>query len=247
MDGVWLTYAEIAERMGKSAEAARQRAIRKRWRRQVGNDGLARVFVPADVELTPVRTRNEQASERPKSGRADPVQTPSVESELLARLAAVQDELVAMAQKLATAEARAGIAEAEIASAKSAMDELRQDRDVWRARAERLTTAEGRADAAEERAGGLQAILDVERRRSDELHQERDRLLGQLADERRERDQALERLNLNIDRFEQAQAAHVDELLALREQMAVVAHDRDRAAEALAVHLALPWWRRLFA
>ena len=104
-----------------------------------------------------------------------------------------------------------------------------------------------RLGATEAQAEGLQAVLDVERRRSDELHQERDRLLGQLADERRERDQALERLNLNIDRFEQAQAAHVDELLALREQMAVVAHDRDRAVEALAAHLALPWWRRLFA
>jgi hypothetical protein len=36
-------------------------------------------------------------------------------------------------------------------------------------------------------------------------------------------------------------------LLALREQMAAVVHDRDRLAHELEAHLQLPWWRRLFA
>ena len=237
MSDRWLTYHELAEALGCSSVAAKSRAKRARWRRQTGNDGLARVLLPEGTELRPVRPRTATGSVPGPTPRtaaeSAPGSQPRTEAEWLARLERLQTELTELARKL-------GAAEADAASARSAMDELRQDRDVWRARAERLTTAEGRADAAEERAEGLQAILDVERRRSDELHQERDRLLGQLADEQREHDQAL-------DRLEQAQAAHVDELLALREQMAVVVNDRDRAAEALAAHLTLPWWRRLFA
>jgi hypothetical protein len=156
MDGVWLTYAELGERMGKSAEAARQRAIRKRWRRQVGNDGLARVLVPADAELTPVRTGNERAGERPKTDRPDPVRTPSVEMELLARLAALHDELVAMAQKLAIAEGRAGAAEAEAASARATIDALQRERDAWKAQADGWR---GQAKLLAERRPGLFARL----------------------------------------------------------------------------------------
>ena len=42
----WVTYAELAELMGCPSGAARARAVRRRWRRQIGNDGLARVLVP---------------------------------------------------------------------------------------------------------------------------------------------------------------------------------------------------------
>ena len=45
---------------------------------------------------------------------------------------------------------------------------------------------------------------------------------------RRERDHALERISRHVADLARAE------------------HDRDRAAEALAAHLALPWWRRLF-
>jgi hypothetical protein len=45
---------------------------------------------------------------------------------------------------------------------------------------------------------------------------------------RAERDQALECISRHVADLARAE------------------HDRDRAAEALAVHLALPWWRRLF-
>ena len=96
-----------------------------------------------------------------------------------------------------------------------------------------LMDAVHKLGAAEERAEGLRAVLDVEQRRCEEIAARAERV-------EREYDRALEQL-------EQAQAAHVDDLLALREQMAAIAHDRDRAAEALAAHLALPWWRRLFA
>jgi hypothetical protein len=47
--GQWLTYAEIAAARGTSRLAAVRLAQRRRLRRQKGNDGFARVFVPADM------------------------------------------------------------------------------------------------------------------------------------------------------------------------------------------------------
>ncbi len=91
----------------------------------------------------------------------------------------------------------------------------------------KLETVERERDMERARAvqvDVLNAVLDVERRQAGELRAERDR--------------ALERLDL-------VQAEHVAELLALREQMVQAEHDKVRVAEALAAHLALPWWRRL--
>jgi hypothetical protein len=54
MDGVWVTYAEAAARLNVSVEAIRQRAIRNRWARTLGNDKRARVRLPD--EPLPTRT-----------------------------------------------------------------------------------------------------------------------------------------------------------------------------------------------
>src|SRR3954449_9395272 len=45
----WLTYAELAELMEASTEAARAFANRLKLRKQRGNDGKARVYVEPDV------------------------------------------------------------------------------------------------------------------------------------------------------------------------------------------------------
>src|ERR687886_625117 len=49
-----LTYAELAVRLGRSEAGAKSLAKRKRWRRSVGNDGLARVTIDESelVEMT---------------------------------------------------------------------------------------------------------------------------------------------------------------------------------------------------
>ena len=106
------------------------------------------------------------------------------------------------------------------------LDAMKAERDAERARAAELALQAAQTDA-------LRAVLDVERRQAGEL--------------RVERDQAVERLDRAMERLDRVQAAHVDELLTLREQMATVVNDRDRLTAALQVHLALPWWRRLFA
>jgi phage-related minor tail protein len=172
VDAQWLTYAEYAERTGRTPHAARLRAARKHWRRQLGNDGRARILVPPEELEHPLEPPPEPRLERKPEQALEPR---SSEVELFKRLGDLQAELAALAQRLAAAEGRAGAAEAQ---------------------------------------------AEMERRRGDELRQDRDR--------------ALERLEQQIA-----------ELAIMRERMKRAEHDTHRAADALAAHLALPWWRRL--
>src|SRR3954447_23290099 len=72
-----LTYEALAAALGRSAEAVRQLAKRKRWRRVISNDdGKARVVVPVEV-LEAQRSPDVQRStdrlnpERPPADRPD--------------------------------------------------------------------------------------------------------------------------------------------------------------------------------
>jgi len=54
-----LTYAEMGDRLGTSAEAARSLARRLRLPRQPGNDGKARVTIDlTEIQYRPLRTRS---------------------------------------------------------------------------------------------------------------------------------------------------------------------------------------------
>src|SRR4051812_299215 len=46
---VRLTYAELAKARGITQAAAKRMAMRHRWPKQVGNDGLSRISVPASA------------------------------------------------------------------------------------------------------------------------------------------------------------------------------------------------------
>src|SRR3954469_22562272 len=46
---VRLTYAELARARGITPAAAKRMALRHRWPKQIGNDGLSRVSVPASA------------------------------------------------------------------------------------------------------------------------------------------------------------------------------------------------------
>ncbi len=71
MEGDWLTYAEAAERLNTTPEAIRQKAIRGRWQRTIGNDKLARVRLP-DGWLNRVRTASGRAVRQgPRGARRD--------------------------------------------------------------------------------------------------------------------------------------------------------------------------------
>ena len=138
-DGGWLTYQEAGDRLGVSAEAARAKAARKRWRRQIGNDGLARVWLPGDL---PVTTRARGSGDQPMTPRSPPGRKPSdtllikslethVEA-LKAQLAGDRGELVGMREALAEARARADAADARSVELSSALaaEKARADRAI---------------------------------------------------------------------------------------------------------------------
>jgi hypothetical protein len=140
-NGGWLTYQEAGDRLGVSAEAARAKAARKRWRRQIGNDGLARVLMPDDL---PVTTRARGSDDRPMTPRSTPGQRPvdaanikaleaRVEA-LQAELAGARGELGGVREALGEARARADAADARAA-------EISADLVAERARTEKAIAA----------------------------------------------------------------------------------------------------------
>jgi hypothetical protein len=61
MDGVggdvrWMTYAELGRVRGISTASATRLAFRRKWQRQAGNDGTARVAVPANEARRQIET-----------------------------------------------------------------------------------------------------------------------------------------------------------------------------------------------
>ena len=143
----WLTYHELAEALGCSFVAAKSRAKRARWRRQTGNDGLARVLLPEGTELRPVRPRTATGSAPGPTPRtaaeSAPGSHPRTETELLARLERLQAELMDAVRKL-------GAAEGELTALKTQVSYLREDRDVWRQAAQ-----DAQRHLAERRPGWL--------------------------------------------------------------------------------------------
>jgi hypothetical protein len=58
-----LTYAELGEALGISAASAKRLAIRRGWPKQPGNDGKARVSVPAERLQVERKATRDDASE----------------------------------------------------------------------------------------------------------------------------------------------------------------------------------------
>src|SRR3712207_3519146 len=85
----WLTYAELGRRLGISAAAARHRVSRMNLRRQVGNDGRARVLVDlAELEFNPPQA----PAERQPSARSAAVER--LDEVLREQVAFLQAELI---------------------------------------------------------------------------------------------------------------------------------------------------------
>src|SRR5208337_4326955 len=115
--GGWLTYQEAGDRLGVSPEAARAKAARKRWRRQIGNDGRARVWLPAGEHAAgdrQVTTRAREPGEPPvitRSPRAHHPVDPALVISLESHIKTLQGENEATKEQLAEARARLAAAE----------------------------------------------------------------------------------------------------------------------------------------
>src|SRR6516165_5243953 len=170
MDGDWLTYRQLAEKLGTSAEGARRRAQRGRWTRQRGNDGQARVLVPEDIqiELNPVRApsgRTDGAGEKSAQGAhlvaALEAHVETLKAELEHRAA----EIDALKAQLAGAEARASDEAAKTTQTIAAVEAHNATLKADIEKLEALHAAERqRADKA---IAGFEALLRTESERAD--------------------------------------------------------------------------------
>jgi len=137
-EGRWLNYAELAEMRGITRKAAIRLTQRHHWRRQPGNDGATRVFVPSDIA----------SRQTPRDGGTrDDFQVKA--------LAILEAALMEANKRADQAEARAGQAEATVAGERQRADALR----------DRLAASEAEARAAQDRAAALQLADEARKAR----------------------------------------------------------------------------------
>jgi hypothetical protein len=163
-----LTYDELAAALGRSPEAVRQLAKRKRWRRIIGNDdGKARVAVPTEVLDAPrpldvPRSSDRMFPERPPVVHLDADAEASADartliavlearvSDLVGQVKEAQTTIATLTTKAARVDVLEALLEAErkrVVEVKEAerqrADDLKAERDRWAAQAERLSMRTG--------------------------------------------------------------------------------------------------------
>jgi flagellar biosynthesis/type III secretory pathway protein FliH len=153
-----MTYEELAAVLGRSPEAVRQLAKRKRWRRIIGNDGKARVVVPVeylDMARPPdvPRSSDRTTPERPPADRPDANTEPS--GNVRALIAMLQARITELGGELK--EARTTIAElqdkaserdrllGQLEGLRAALEEMKDVRDLWRTQADEARAEHNRA------------------------------------------------------------------------------------------------------
>jgi hypothetical protein len=177
--GAWLTKAELAEARGITIASATRMIRRQGWRRQPGNDGRVRVFVPQGQSDPRPQVRPEGTPQvTPEDGeesdhRAAPKVTPgsalSLSEAFSAALAEIREahagEVATLRDQLARERATADVAEAAVTELRLRTEGLTVRLDEAEERVERalatakdaLATAEAEtmaraeADAAEAR------------------------------------------------------------------------------------------------
>jgi DNA repair exonuclease SbcCD ATPase subunit len=153
MEGDWLTYEQAAERLNTTPEAVRQKAIRGRWQRTIGNDKKARVRFP-DGWPDAVQTGNEQANRRG-------VRTPFGRASDASLIKALDEHVATLKEQLAAAEGKANEEANALrehnATLKAELDHRGAEIDTLKGQ---LAGAEGRAAA--ESAKTAQAIAAFE-------------------------------------------------------------------------------------
>jgi hypothetical protein len=110
-DVTWMSYVELGRARGISAASAKRLAIRRHWRRHQGNDGTARVAVPA--------TETSQREARPGDDTGDVTAMSVTDSGALAALA---DAVSLLREQLTRATARADTERARADQAEARAD-----------------------------------------------------------------------------------------------------------------------------
>lgn len=145
----WLTYDELAERLGIERESARTLVKRRRWARRPGNNGKVRIGVPdeaLETRDTPGDSSRDEPGHVPAS---DPVHPPApapdhvpVVVEVLTRhVERLEAQVEAALQRAADRDAVAlqrDLLTAQIEALRGALEAAGHDRDRWHELATRI-------------------------------------------------------------------------------------------------------------
>jgi hypothetical protein len=127
MEPEWLSYQEVAARLGVSPEAARSRAKRLGWRRQLSNDGRAKVLValeprqPGDGPVAP-RSPPERKAADAHLINALEAHVATLKEQLAAAEGKAAEHIASLKAQLSGAEAREAAALAELTAERSRTD-----------------------------------------------------------------------------------------------------------------------------
>jgi hypothetical protein len=142
MEVQWLTYDELAERLGIGRESARTLVKRKRWARQTGNDGRARIGLPIE-ELearseSAVRAEQEQDQPGEQAGDRSPDRASEHSPEVMAvltrhieRLEAQLEEALKRAGERDELLTQRDVLTTQVDALRAALAAAERDRDRW--------------------------------------------------------------------------------------------------------------------
>jgi hypothetical protein len=162
-DTVSLTYEELAERLGIDTQSARRRALRSHWLRTKGNDGRARVSVPATV-LPNVGATNATPLPVVLTTNLPPAALVAATPESLSHLLSQVAEVGELRERLGRMEA-----ERDTARGEAAAERTRAERGEAERETARIATARAEGEAAALRDS---VAREVEARRAAEAERE---------------------------------------------------------------------------
>ncbi len=137
----WMTYDEMAEAMGITPDSARRLVARRKWARRQGNDGRARVGVPAEripdspPDALPDVDEDDSQDDTPDS-RDDITPVLKVLTQHIER---IEKELDAVKNERDAERSRAAelaFQAAQVDTLKSVIDDLKAERARWASAAE---------------------------------------------------------------------------------------------------------------
>ena len=230
MAGEWLTYAQMGERFGLSADAVRMRAHRLGWRTQPGNDGRTLVLVPEDAAVQPRARSGTRSGERAPEGSPEQIEDGARSAAAEGRAMLAEQRAEQAEQRADQAEKRAGVADSDRRAAETRADAADADRRAAEARADalrerieglltKLATAEADAKAANDRVWASHEQLAAVERRADAERERADRAEAATAHERQE--------------FLDVEVLTRRELDTLRERLAAAEQGREVAEAAV--------------
>ena len=170
----WMTYSQIAERLGVTPDAIRHRSRKEGWQRQEGNDGKIRVLI--DPELLSENLARSSADSAPDSDRNSGYDSERSDREVRRLEDQVQELRQQMDQQ--RTDYREDLARQRTDHA-AELERLRDELDFAQVEAQKARDAADKAKAEQ-----LQMALDFSKKHA-EMHADRARLQVELEQARR--------------------------------------------------------------